>query len=139
MAEKIVSWDDFKLNTITEILRGKEGVIHVNFNLHYDDLLDSMMTLWVPLELEHALFPIDDYVGLVYLVDTHEIVGLYVDDFQSMFLQPRPKLKNLWMQNHRSLEMVLELQMEMMQESIKAANEYVGAAKARQFTMALAS
>lgn len=74
------------------MLAGKQNII----NMHYDDLSDAVMFLFVSPETLTITHYIDEHVALLYDPKTSEVVGIRVEDFQSSFIDEYTNVRKAW-------------------------------------------
>ncbi len=71
------------------------GKQHVVF-MHYDDLSDAIMFMFVSPETKTTVHYIDENVALLYNPDNNEVVGIQVEDFQTSFVDEYTNVKTAW-------------------------------------------
>lgn len=63
---------------------------------HYDDEMDVFMLLLADPNTETVVHYVDEHVAILYIPDTHEIVGLQIEDFVSQFMPKYISLQRAW-------------------------------------------
>jgi hypothetical protein len=98
--EPLIDISEIKTTLLTDPNRkGK-----VTLTMHYDDVVDALTLLFVPNNQETVVFYMDDYLGVLYLAENLELVGLYIEDVKFGFLQQDEQLESLWNRWEASLE-----------------------------------
>lgn len=69
---------------------------NMQISMSYDDVSDTLTLQVVPNTLETVVLTIDDYVGLLYLPDSLEMVGVFIEDVAYGFLAQHPELQGDW-------------------------------------------
>ncbi len=64
--------------------------------VRYDPVFDALMILLVSPELETVVHYVDEHVGLLYIPETLEIVGLQVEAFERKFLPAHVEVQRVW-------------------------------------------
>lgn len=97
--QSIIALDDLK----TTLLDDPDHRSTLQMRLSYDELADALTLQFVPNDQETVVLTVDDYVGLLYLPDSLELVGVYIEDVQYGFLDEHPQLRDVWAQWESSL------------------------------------
>lgn len=64
-------------------------------NLRFDDVLDTLMILFVDPSTETTVHYIDDQVALLYDTKSNEVVGVQIENFKA-FAQAHLEVNNAW-------------------------------------------
>jgi len=74
----------------------KYSLLPSHLFVRYDPVFDALMILLVSPETETVVHYVDDHVGLLYLPETLEIVGLQVEAFEHKFLPAHNEVQRVW-------------------------------------------
>lgn len=91
--KRLVSTNSLKTTLLSKLPQGKRTP-PLFFN--YDKEIDTFMLLVVSPEQETVVHYVDEYVALLYIPETYEVVGLQIEDFQSQFIPKYNSLEEAW-------------------------------------------
>lgn len=89
--DSIKSIKDFKTTQFVDRLKRKIQPV-----VNYDSVFDALILLFVPIETETVVHYIDSNVGLLYVPETLEIVGLQIEDFEYDFIPRHEEVRKVW-------------------------------------------
>lgn len=87
-----VNKDDIKFDLLLENRR--QG--RTTTNMVYDDALDSLSLMLLPEDEETAVYFVTDYVGFLFYAESFQLAGLYIEDFESAYLESHKDLRDRW-------------------------------------------
>jgi len=70
--------------------------------MRYDDAFDALTVLTVVPATDTTVHYLSDQVAVLYLPDSHHVVGFQIEDWVSRFLPEHVTLKRLWDQSYKS-------------------------------------
>jgi hypothetical protein len=97
--QPLIGLDDLK----TTLLDDPDHRSTLQMQLSYDELADALTLQFVSNTIETVVLTVDDYVGLLYLPDSLDLVGVYIEDVKYGFLDEHPQLRDVWARWERSL------------------------------------
>ncbi len=68
----------------------------LDVHMSYEPLADTLKLQFVSPEQETVVLTFDDYVGWLYMPDSLEVVGVFIEDVKYGFLALHPDLKRVW-------------------------------------------
>lgn len=89
--EPLVNATDLKTDRFFA-LTSKDGVVQA----HYDETVDALMLMFVPIEIETFVHYVDDAIGLLCTIDTLQVVGFRIESFKKSFLPQHADAKRIW-------------------------------------------
>lgn len=90
--KQLVSTENLRTTLIENLAKeGRQSVF-----VKYDSAFDALIVLVVSPEFETIVHYVNDHVALLYLPDTHEIVGLQIEDFEHSFVPQHEAVSRLW-------------------------------------------
>jgi len=98
---------------------------------HFDDLSDTLMLMFVPLETQTIVHYLDRYVSILYTPNKYEIVGLQIEDFDKEFVPMYSELQKEWCLSHFGISdsNVWDLTLQAKEKQLKVA---MGIVKAKE-------
>ena len=90
--ERLTPTRKLKTNTLKQYRPGPHAPLFVK----YDPMFDALKIQIVPLETKTIVHYVDDHVGLLYMEDDLEIVGLQVEAFEHSFLPSHDAVRRVW-------------------------------------------
>lgn len=99
----------------------------IPLNLHYDDLSDTLMLLFVSPYIETIVHYLDRNVAILYREDDLEIVGLQIEGFQKEFIPKYTKLQKIWCLSDFGIndKNIWDLSIEVRERNLKVALEII--------------
>ena|SRR5688572_15371766 len=92
MAEPLVDTRDIK----TTLLTDPEQLSTRHVNMYYDEYVDALTLLLIPTDEEWTVHYVDEHVGFIYLAESFELVGIYIEGVQHGFIEKHEELSQVW-------------------------------------------
>ncbi len=89
---RLVPAKSLRFNTLTRQRKRGRGIVF----FRYDNLADVFFIMFVSPSVETTVHYIDDNIGLLYVADTKEVVGMQIEGFAKSFLAKHPQLSISW-------------------------------------------
>ncbi len=96
--------NDLKFSLLQKMAEGNQHVI----NMHYDQLSDALLFLFVTRDTPIIVHYIDEHIALLYEPGTNEVVGIQVEDFQSSFVNEYVNVQKAWQLSKSCRELKIE-------------------------------
>ncbi|NOH01168.1 MAG: hypothetical protein HND47_03925 [Chloroflexi bacterium] len=90
--KKLVSTNSLKTTLLSAMVKRKKSPLF----FHYDDEMDVFMLLLADPNTETVVHYVDEHVAILYIPDSHEIVGLQIEDFVNQFMPKYNSLQRAW-------------------------------------------
>ena len=81
---------------------GRRGSYEINVS--YDEYVDAFTVLFTPNDKEWVVHYLDEHIGAVYLAESFELIGIYIEGVKHGFLQQHQALDRAWQNWERALQ-----------------------------------
>lgn len=98
--EPVIQANEIKTDMVKSLRR--QGAM--TFHIGYEIALDALTLSFVPDDEETAAYFIDDYVAYLYRTEDLQLAGLYIEDFEQIYLDDMDVLRGHWLDWHNSLD-----------------------------------